>query len=98
MTDHVVRLYAATGAVLVFCLSWVTVAAKPWATGAAAPDPRIAALDARQQHLQRESVAVRRLVARRWAAYRANQRTRAAARPPDVRVVTLPPLTVTRTS
>jgi hypothetical protein len=107
MTSHVGRLYALAVALLVFFLVWATVAARPWAT--ASPDPRLAALVAREQRVRLQSVAVRRLVSHRWAVYRvrlkqrqsqiAAARTRiAAAPPPSVRVVTLPPLTVTRTS
>lgn len=109
MTSHVGRLYALALAILVFFLAWATVAARPWAAPAAA-DPRVAALAAREQRLRHESVVVRRIVNHRWAVYRARLRTRQAqiatakrARPasgpaPSVRVVTLPPLTITRTS
>jgi hypothetical protein len=57
-----------------------------------------------------ESVAVNRIVRQRWAVYRKQLASRqaqiaaakhaqlAAAAAPSVRVVTLPPLTVTRTS
>ncbi len=68
MTNHVVRLYALGLALAVFFVSWATVAAKPWATAKA--DPRVAALAAREQRLQRESAAVQRLVQARYAEYR----------------------------
>jgi hypothetical protein len=105
MTDRVVRLYVAAIAVVVFFVAWAAIAARPWAAPAA--DPRLAALQAREQRLQRLSVAVKAQVDRRWAAYRAALAARqararnlaaAAAAAPSVRVVTLPPLTVTRTS
>jgi hypothetical protein len=100
MTSHVARLYALALALLVFFMTWAAVAAKPWARSATTPDPRLAALAAREQRLRQESVAVRRIVQHRWAVYRTKQHARqvAAAAPPAVRVVNLPPLTITRTS
>ncbi len=130
MTNHVVRLYASAGAVLLLFLTWAAVAARPW-TSHAAPkaDPRWVALTVREQRLRDESLVVQRVVARRWRDYRvrlaarqrvisatvqrhrqqlAAARAAAAAAPsvasapgysaPAVRVVTLPPLTITRTS
>jgi hypothetical protein len=107
MTSHAGRLYTLAVALLVFFLTWAAIAARPWA--AAAADPRLAALTAREQRIRLESVAVQRLVRHRWAVYRVRVRQRqsqikaaraqiAAAPPPSVRVVNLPPLTVTRTS
>jgi hypothetical protein len=97
MTDHTVRLYALAVAVLVFFLAWAAVAARPWATStASAPkqDPRLAALVAKEKRVRAETLAVRKVLARRKAAAAA-----AVATPqPSVRVVTLPPLTITRTS
>jgi hypothetical protein len=100
MTDHVVRLYAAAAGLLVLFTTWAAGAARPWATRAAPPDPRLAALQARENRLQRQSIAVRKLVAKHWSTYRAQQKARSAqlASAPAVRVVTLPPLTITRTS
>jgi hypothetical protein len=107
MTDHVARVYALVAAVLVFFLVWAGVAAHPWRS-TAAQDPRVTAVAARQLRLQQESLRVKRVLDRRWAAYRAalRERARAAAAStpappssaPSVRVVTLPPLVVTRTS
>jgi hypothetical protein len=113
MTNHVVRLYAAAASLLVFFLAWAGIAARPWP--AAKPDPALAALALREQRLQEESIAVKKLLDRRWSAYRAAvaaRRRAVAARqaqqrlattpkpaaPPSVRVVTLPPLTMTRSS
>ena len=107
MTDHVVRLYAAVGAMLVFFVAWAAVATRPW--GSSATDPRVVALANRERVLRSESVAVQAEVRQRWAAYEAAlarrkaQNAAAAAAvpatpPPQVRVVTLPPLTATRTS
>ena len=132
MTNHVVRLYAFAGALLVLFLTWAAIAAHPWApTAGAKADPRWTALAAREQRLRHESLVVRRVVARRWRAYRVqlaarrrvisaavgrHERQLAAARAsaslaasytapasaysaaPSVRVVTLPPVTITRTS
>jgi hypothetical protein len=130
MTSHTARLYALVGAVLVFFVAWAEIAAHPWRTQTAAVrDPRLAALQTREQRIRAEALAVKRVVDRRWAVYRAqlalrrreiaavraaNATTRAAsaasartvastaapapAAAPPVRVVTLPPLTITRTS
>jgi hypothetical protein len=112
--SHTGRLYATAFALVVFFLSWSVIAARPWASSA--PDPRLAALAARERHLRRESVLIRRIVEHRWAVYRAALRARqaqiAAARQqqqqaqlsaapaaaPAVQVVSLPPVTITRTS
>jgi hypothetical protein len=140
MTSHVARLYALAAGILVFFVAWAAIAAHPWQTHAAATvtqDPRFAALKLREQRLRAESLAVKRIVDKRWAVYRAqlalrkqeiasinaaNAGARAAAASlasapaavpssstsstssvgssaaPSVRVVTLPPLTITRTS
>lgn len=109
MTSHVGRLYALALAVLVFFLAWAAIAARPWATSART-DPRVAALALREHRVRYESVAVRRIVNHRWAVYRAQLHSRqaqiatakraqlASGAAPSVRVVTLPPLTITRTS
>lgn len=110
MTSHVGRLYALALALLVFFIAWSAFAAQPWARSVK-PDPRLAALAAREQRIRHESVVVRRLVQKRWVVYRAQLKQRKAliavrqaqlsAPPvagPSVRVVNLPPLTVTRTS
>ncbi len=126
MTNQIARLWTVVLGVLVFFLAWAAIAAHPWQQAAAA-DPRLSALAARQQVLQRESLQVQRVVNRRWAAYRvalaqrkvaihrANLAAAAAATQaqtqaqavsasvpvaaaPPARVVTLPPLVITRTS
>jgi hypothetical protein len=111
MTDHVARLYAATLAVVAFFLTWAVIAARPWAAEATAQDPKVAALDRREQRLQRESVRVQRRVERRFAAYRTSlaerQRELAATQaapapsapaPAAPSVVSIPPVTSTRSS
>jgi hypothetical protein len=109
MTSHVGRLYALAIALLVFFMTWAAVAAQPWATSTAS-DPRLQAIAAREQQVRAESVTVRRLVNQRWTVYRKQLKVRQgqiaaakhsqliAAAAPSVRVVTLPPLTITRTS
>ena len=108
MTSHVGRLYALALALLVFFLAWSAFAARPWAASVRT-DPRVAALAAREQRIRHESVVVERIVQKRWAVYRAalkqrkaliaSRRAQLAAAPgPSVRIVNLPPLTVTRTS
>jgi hypothetical protein len=109
MTSNVGRLYAVAIAILVFVLTWTAVAARPWAT-ATKVDPRLRSLAAREQRIRLESAAVTRIVHHGWAVYRRQlvsrraqiataQRMQAApSASPSVRVVTLPPLTITRTS
>jgi hypothetical protein len=109
MTSHVGRLYALAIALLVFFMTWAAVAAQPWAPSSAS-DPRLQAIAAREQQVRAESVTVRRLVNQRWTVYRKQLKVRQsqiaaakhsqliAAAAPSVRVVTLPPLTITRTS
>jgi len=99
-TNQVGRLYALALALILFFLTWAIVAARPWSTAAA--DPRLKTLAARETQLRREAQLVNRIVARRWAVYRAalNARQAAIAAAPSagVRIVTLPPLTITKTS
>lgn len=124
MTDTSHRLYAAVIAVVVFFVSWATVAAKPWA--AAKPDPRLTVIAHREQRLRADAKLVQKVVDRRTAAYDLALKARlrqiaavkaqaaatragalaasqsnvgsAQAAAPTVRVVNLPPLTITRTS
>lgn len=110
MTSHVGRIYAAALSLFVFFLTWAVVAAQPSGPSSAGADPRLKAIAAREQRLRRESIVVQRTVARRWAVYRsqlakrrsqitaAKQAQLAAAAAPSVRVVSLPPVTVTRSS
>lgn len=51
MTEPLLRTYALAGSALVFFLGWAAVAARPWKP--AQPDPRVTALAAREQQLQR---------------------------------------------
>ena len=70
MTDHVVRLYALALALAVFFLTWAFVAARPWPHAREEQDPRLTALERREERLRRQAVRVNRLVERRFAAYR----------------------------
>jgi hypothetical protein len=83
-TDHTARLYAFGGTILGFFLAWAGIAAHPWSRPAAATEPSAVALI--QQRLNRDARLVAEVVASRNAAR------------PLVRVVTLPPVTTTRTS
>lgn len=124
MTDTSHRLYPVVIAVVVFFVSWATVAARPWAT--AKTDPRLAAVAQREQRLRADAKLVQSVVDRRMAAYKLALEARerkiaavkaqvaaaqarslassqasvgtAASAVPAVRVVNLPPLTITRTS
>lgn len=69
MTSQIARLWTVVVGVVVFFLAWAAIAAHPWQQ-AASVDPRLSALAARQQVLQRESLQVKQVVDRRWAAYR----------------------------
>ena len=97
MTDaRVHRLYLFAVTLLVFFVSWTVVAARPWAPAPRRPsaDPRVAALVAREKRIHLESLLVRKI-----RAQRAKQAQQIAAAPaPAPRIVTLPPLVITRTS
>ncbi len=109
MTEAGHRSYAVALALVVFFVTWATVSARPWASPV--QDPRLAALSARQALLRADAKVVSGIVDRRWAAYRValqarqakiaqakNQTLAATQAAPAVRIVTLPALTVTRTS
>ncbi|MFN8222276.1 MAG: hypothetical protein U0R50_03395 [Gaiellales bacterium] len=101
MTSHVGRIYVAALSVLLFFVLWASLAAHPWVS--AAPDPRLAALDAKQRLLGTQLARAQADLADRWATYRAAEARRRAltaapAPTPVVRVVQLPPLATTRTS
>jgi len=83
-TDHTARLYALAGSILGLFLAWAGIAAQPWAH--ASPKPQSAALAEYQRRLNRDAALVARVAASRRTAQ------------PAVRVITLPPVTSTRTS
>ncbi len=106
--DRTLRLYAVVVAVLVFFVAWAAVAARPWAT--AKSDPRLAALAKRERQLRTDARLVKLVVDKRFATYRAALAQRQAQNATAtrslavsqnaaaVRVVNLPPLTITKTS
>ena len=99
MTNHVGRLYAAAIGVLVLFLSWAAVAAHPWATPRASAQLQLIAL--REQALKRETALVNTILRQRAAASKqaaAQPISATSAAQPSVKVVTLPPLTITKTS
>ena len=77
MTNHVTRLYAIALALAVFFCTWAVVAARPWAADPP-KDPRLAALERREERLRRKSIRVQRIVNRRFAAYRVRLKQRQA--------------------
>lgn len=89
MTKHVARLYAASASLLGFFLAWAAIAAHPWPQSQdSAGGLQAQALAQYEQRLQVDAALVRQLAT--------TGRSQAAV--PRVRVVTLPPLTTTRTS
>lgn len=113
MTSHVGGLYTAAIALVVFFLAWAVVAAHPWASTAADPRLKaLAVREAQLRHeakLVNQVVAKRwatyraelkvrqaQLAVARNASLSAS--SGAASASSGVRVVNLPPLTVTRTS
>lgn len=91
MVNHTARLYALALSLVAFFLAWAVVAARPWATQSA--NPRLQALAVRAAELRREAKLVNEIV-----ALRAKVGTSAPPTTQAVRVVNLPPMTVTRTS
>jgi len=87
MTDQVRRLYVLALSVLGFFLAWAGIAAHPWAAAASPESTSAAALARYEQRLRADAALVDELRAQR-----------AALPAPPVRVVTLPPLTTTRSS
>jgi hypothetical protein len=114
MVSHSGRLYALALGLVVFFLAWAVVAAHPWGTTAADPRLKALAVREtqlrREARLVDRIVALRwaayrsALRARRLeiaaVRARASRAVPALAAPSSasVRVVTLPPLTITRTS
>lgn len=113
MTSHTGRLYGLAIALVVFFLAWTTVAAHPWRAAATDPRLKaLAVREARLRRkgaLVKQVVAQRwatyraRLKARRVRIAAVTRNAAGASSAPSatssaVRVVNLPPLTVTRTS
>jgi len=103
MTNHAGRLYATAIAVLVLFLTWAVVAANPWAAPRASAQVQLISL--REQALRREQALVNTILRQRAAAAKQSQQISAQVPAPapassggGVRIVTLPPLTITKTS
>jgi hypothetical protein len=110
MTRPSSRLCTVVLSITVFLVMWTAVASRP--RPAAATDPRLEALAEREHRLRADAKLVELIVAQRTAAYRvalrqrraqidqASSRSQRLATPAAVavRVVELPPLTVTRSS
>lgn len=95
MASHTGRLYATALALVIFFLGWAAIAARPWVTTAKV-DPRMQVLAVRQAALQQQAKLVATIVAQRHAAAAKAATTQNVSA--AVKVVNLPPLTVTRTS
>ena len=73
----VARLYALGVALVVFCVSWSAIAARPWQERPAKKaDPRMLALSARENQLRHEALALQRRLKRQWALYERNLQIR----------------------
>jgi hypothetical protein len=83
-TEHAPRLYALAASILGLFLAWAGIAAHPWQSTSSATPPSTA-LQTYSRRLNADAALVAALTGRRTAAS-------------SVRVVTLPPLTTTRTS
>lgn len=113
-TNHVGRLYSLALALVIFFLAWAVVAARPWSASAADPRLKVLASREAQLRREAQlvnRVVARRWTAYRAALHTrqaeiaaAKARTAqlavsyTAAPAAGVRIVTLPPLTITRTS
>lgn len=87
MTDQVRRLYVLALSLLGFFLAWAGIAAHPWAVASSDKSAGAAGLARYAQRLQADTALVEAL------------RAKGTALPaPPVRIVTLPPLTTTRSS
>jgi len=97
VTNAVGRFWAVAVALVVFFVLWAVLASKPWVSGAPA-DPRLNALQAREQKTQARALASQQTLNHRWAAYRsalvkqqgglsAQQRAQLAAAPAGPSVI-----------
>jgi hypothetical protein len=73
MAKSIGRFWAIAVALVVFFVLWAVVAARPWvsSSGTSLTDPRLAALQAREQKIQNQAIAAQQTLNKRWAAYRA---------------------------
>ena len=86
MTSHVARLYAVAASIVALFLGWLGIAAQPWAASSPAPQAQPPALARLERRLNQDAALLAQVAAARRNA------------PQTVRIVTLPPLTTTRTS
>jgi hypothetical protein len=86
MTDHVTRLYVLAASILALFLGWLGIAAQPWASAKPAAQAQPPALTSLERRLNQDAALLAQVGAARRNA------------PQTVRIVTLPPLTTTRTS
>ena len=70
MTNNLGRLYATALAVVIFFVAWAVIAARPWVPDGSKQDPRLAALNTREQKLRQDAIAIKKIVDRRWATYK----------------------------
>jgi hypothetical protein len=99
VTSTIGRFWAIAVALVVFFVLWAVIATRPWVSGSGTPaDPRLAALQAREQKVQNQAIAAQQTLNRRWAAYRsallrnqgsltAKQRAQLAAAPAGPSVI-----------
>lgn len=71
MTNAIGRFWAIALALVIFFILWAVLAGKPWVSASAPADPRLSALQAREQTLQNQALAAQQTLNKRWAAYRA---------------------------
>ena len=70
MTNAIGRFWAVALALVVFFILWAVLAAKPWVSSGTPSDPRLAALQAREQKVQTRALAAQQTLNKRWAVYR----------------------------
>jgi len=70
VTNAIGRFWAVALALVVFFVLWAVLAAKPWTSSGAPADPRLTALQAREQKTQNRALAAQQTLNKRWAAYR----------------------------
>lgn len=87
MTNHVARLYVAAASLLGLFVAWAGIAAHPWST----PPPGESSTAALSRYEQRLRVDLA-------LAQQLSRRPEARLAVPSVRIVTTPPVTITRTS
>jgi hypothetical protein len=70
VTKTIGRFWAVAVALVVFFILWAVLAAKPWTSSGTPADPRLTALQAREQKVQTRALTVQQTLNKRWAAYR----------------------------